>query len=62
MFSTGQLIFTVFFVIVFTVALIITYKKDKSIHKKNYKGFGWVGLGFTVFVIILFLIKHMLNK
>ncbi|NAS11194.1 hypothetical protein [Poritiphilus flavus] len=62
MFSTGQLIFALFFILAFTVVLIVTYRKDKTIHKKNYKGFGWVGLGFTVFVIILFLIKHMLNK
>lgn len=61
MFSTGQLVFTAFFVIVFSFIIYMAYKKDASLHKKNYKGVKWVGIVFVIFLIILFALKYFLK-
>nr|WP_250149142.1 hypothetical protein [Flagellimonas sp. 389] len=62
MFSTGQLIFAALFVVVFIAIILISYRKDKSLHNKNYKGVKWVMISFITFIIILFLIKHFLKN
>nr|WP_297792322.1 hypothetical protein [uncultured Eudoraea sp.] len=62
MFSTGQLIFAVVFILLFTLILILAYRKDKKLHIKNYKGVKWVGIVFILFVIILFVIKDILKN
>ncbi len=62
MFSTGQLIFAALFIVVFTVVIVLTYKKDKNLHKKNYKGVKWVGIVFILFIFFLFLIKYLLKN
>lgn len=61
MFSTGQLVFTAFFVIVFSFIIYMAYKKDASLHRKNYKGVKWVGIVFVIFLIILFALKYFLK-
>ena len=61
MFSTGQLIFAALFVVVFAIIIGISYKKDKKLHKKNYQGVKWVGIFFTIFIIILVAIKYLLK-
>ncbi|QCX00836.1 hypothetical protein FGM00_12215 [Aggregatimonas sangjinii] len=58
MFSTGQLVFAILFIIVFALAIIFSYQKDKKLHLKNYKGVKWVGIFFVIFIISLFLIKY----
>jgi heme/copper-type cytochrome/quinol oxidase subunit 2 len=50
MFSSGQLIFAVFFVIAFTIAMIYTYRKDLKLHQVHYKNIYIVVL--TVIAII----------
>ncbi len=62
MFSTGQLIFAAVFVLVFTWILIISYKKDRNLHLKNYRGVKWIGVVFVLFVIILFGLKYLLKN
>lgn len=62
MISTGQLIFAILFVIAFTVIIILSYRKDKSLHKKYYKGSIWVLVGFLVFVGLLTLIKFLVTE
>jgi len=62
MFSNGQLIFAGLFFVVFVVITIVSYQKDKKLHEKNYKGVKWVGLFFTLFIVILFLIKYFLKN
>ncbi len=62
MFSTGQWVFAVFFVVCFTAAMIYVYRKDLSLHKLHYKGSIKVLLGFICFVFLLFLIKIYLKK
>lgn len=62
MFSTGQLIFAAFFILAFSIVLVLSYKKDKNLHRKNYKGVKWVGIVFVLFVIILFGLKYLLKN
>ncbi|RDY60919.1 hypothetical protein DX873_01710 [Flagellimonas nanhaiensis] len=62
MFSTGQLIFAALFAIVFIGVMVLSYKKDKKMHKKNYKGVIWILISFAAFIIILFVIKHFLKN
>ena len=62
MFSTGQLIFAVIFILVFIGFLILSYRKDKKTHNKNYKGVKWVMISFVIFIIFLFLIKYFLKN
>ena len=61
MFSTGQMIFAFFFAIAFIIIIIISYRKDKNLHKKYYKGSFWVLLGFIAFVLALMAIKTYLK-
>lgn len=61
MFTQGQLIFAIFFFIAFLVLIVFSYRKDKGLHKKYYKGSFWVPIGFLVFVCFLLLIKHFLK-
>ncbi|QBA64694.1 hypothetical protein EQY75_09240 [Muriicola soli] len=62
MFSTGQLIFAALFVVVFATVIVFTYRKDKNLHEKNYKGVKWVGIVFILFIFFLFLIKYLLKN
>ncbi|SKB66064.1 hypothetical protein SAMN05660776_2340 [Salegentibacter holothuriorum] len=61
MFSTGQLVFAGLFVVVFVIIIIISYKKDTLLHKKQYKGSIWVLLAFLAFIGLLFVLKTFLN-
>jgi len=58
MFSTGQIIFAILFIIVFIGIMIWSYRKDIPLHNKYYKGAYWILIGFILFVAILFLIKR----
>ncbi|MCL5245384.1 hypothetical protein M4I21_06165 [Cellulophaga sp. 20_2_10] len=62
MFTTGQYIFAALFFIAFTILIVITYKKDKKLHLKNYTGVKWIVLTFIIFIISLFFIKHFLKN
>ncbi len=57
MFSKGQWVFAGFFVVVFVVAMIYAYGKDKMLHKEFYKGNYKILLGFLLFIAFLFFIK-----
>ncbi len=62
MFSTGQLIFASLFAIGFITIMVFSYKKDKKLHSKNYKGVKWIVAAFIVFIIILFCMKYLLKN
>lgn len=62
MFSTGQLYFALFFVIMFVSIMIYVYRKDVSLHKIHYKGSLWVLFFFLLFIGILFIIKAYLKE
>lgn len=59
MFSTGQLVFAIFFFISFLVIVIISYKKDLKGLKGSYSGIRWVILGFIFFVAMLVILKKL---
>ena len=57
MFSTGQLIFALAFVIVFTTVIIRSYRKDKTEQPDYFKGSSRVLIAIAVVIILLFTIK-----
>ncbi|UGU17050.1 hypothetical protein LS482_04055 [Sinomicrobium kalidii] len=57
MFTTGQLIFTIFFFIAFALVVFFSYKKDKKLHARHYTGSIRILIGFILFLVILFLLK-----
>ena len=61
MFTKGQLIFAIFFVITFTIIIVISYKKDLKFLKNTYKGVRWVLIGFIIFFSILVILKKLVN-
>lgn len=61
MFTKGQLIFAIFFIIIFTITIIISYKIDNVYLKKTYKGVVWVLVGFIVFFSLLLILKKLVN-
>ena len=61
MFTKGQLIFAIFFVITFTIIIIISYKKDLKFLKNTYKGVRWVLIGFIIFFSLLLILKKLVN-
>lgn len=62
MFSTGQTIFAILFVVVFVGVIILSYRKDKKIHLDQFRGSIWVLLGFLLFMGILITIKYLLTR
>ncbi|MGB0527391.1 MAG: hypothetical protein ACPHX5_02500 [Flavobacteriaceae bacterium] len=61
-FSQGQLIFALCFVIGFSVLIYLSYKKDRKLHQKNYKDLWNVAVGFVAFFTLLILLKYLLSK
>ena len=61
MFTKGQLIFAIFFVITFTIIIIISYRKDLKFLKNTYKGVRWILIGFIIFFSLLVILKKLVN-
>ncbi len=59
MFTKGQLIFAVIFIIAFVTAMVIAYRKDKALHQLFYRGNYKILLAFFAFVLFLFVIKFV---
>lgn len=57
MFSKGQLIFAIGFVIAFTIFVVWSYRKDRQKSPTYFKNSFWVLLGFLAFVVVLLLLK-----
>jgi uncharacterized membrane protein len=62
MFTTNQLIFAVIFTICFIAVMVVSYRRDKALHKKHYKGSFWILIGFLLFVGVLLLAKWLLKQ
>jgi amino acid permease len=62
MFTTGQLIFAICFVIAFVIIMVYAYRRDKKLHKKHYRGSLWILVGFLVFVGLLLMAKWLLKQ
>jgi len=61
MFTKGQLVFAIIFIIIFAAVIIDSYKKDVKFLKNTYKGVRWVLIGFIVFFSILVILKKLVN-
>lgn len=61
MFTPGQLQFALFFIITFTIVLIIMYRKDLKLHRIYYKNRIWVLIIFLAFIGSLFILKNLLK-
>jgi len=61
MFTPGQSIFAICFLVVFVIIIIIAYTRDKKLHKKYYKNNFWVLIGFLIFTGLLMLAKWLLK-
>lgn len=61
MISIGQLIFAIVALAIFIVILVYSYKGDKKLHKKYYKGSVWILVGFILFIVFLVLMKTYLK-
>jgi len=42
--------------------MVLSYRKDRKLHRKEYKGSTWVLIGFFVFILVLFGIKFLLKE
>lgn len=62
MFSKGQFLFALFFVIAFVALMIFSYRKDSKNHKVHYKGSIKILIAFVLTIGILFLIKFFTQK
>ncbi|EDP94360.1 hypothetical protein KAOT1_09936 [Kordia algicida OT-1] len=60
MFSSGQIIFAAFFVIIFVAIMIYAYRKDLQLHKRYYKGSLRILLVFILFIITIVVIKKFI--
>jgi hypothetical protein len=59
MFSTGQLIFAILFLIAFVAVISYTYRKDLKLHKRYYSGTIWVLIAFVGFIALIATIKFI---
>ncbi|WP_159800272.1 hypothetical protein [Flavobacterium sp. MK4S-17] len=62
MFTQGQIIFALCFIIVFIGVMIYVYRKDLKLHKKYYKGSYWILVAFLIFIGLLFVVKKYLKE
>lgn len=54
-FTTGRIVFMVFFIIAFISLMIYSYRKDIKNHQRYYKNAGKKVLIYGGFIIILFM-------
>jgi len=62
MFTSGQIYFAIFFIIVFVIAMIYVYRKDVKLHKKYYKGTYKILIAFLTFIALLFVLKAFMKE
>ncbi len=62
MFSFGQLIFALLFVIAFTLIIILSYRSDKKKQPNYFKGSYKIVIGFLIAFSALVLIKYLTQK
>ena len=62
MFSFGQLIFALLFVIAFTLVIILSYRSDKKKQPNYFKGSYKIVIGFFFAFSALVLIKYLTQK
>ena len=61
MFTAGQIVFALLFILVFVVVMVRMYRKDLPWMRKQYKGTIWVLIAFIGFMALLLLLKYALR-
>jgi hypothetical protein len=61
MFTPGQIVFALLFILVFVLVMVRMYRKDRPWLQKQYKGSGWVLLLFIAFIALLLFLKYILR-
>lgn len=61
MLSTGQIIFAICFFVAFVIIMVVSYRRDRKLHQKQYKGTIWILVGFVIFVLLLLAVKLYLR-
>ena len=61
MFTKGQIIFSILFILAFAIVIWFAYKGDRRLHAKNYRGVKWIAVTFLLFVVALFCLKYWLK-
>lgn len=61
MFSSGQKIFALFFVIAFAIGMIWTYRKDLKLHKIHYKNTYVVIIAIVAIIALFTLITFSMH-
>jgi len=59
-FSTGRIIFIIFFVIAFIMLMVYSYRKDKKNHTIYYKGAARKVAIYGGFIIVVYLVFKIL--
>lgn len=61
MFTTGRLIFTISFLIVFIVVIAYSYRKDLKVNRMHFKGNVWILVTIVLIFSTLFLLVKFRN-
>ncbi len=61
MFTPGQIVFALLFILVFVLVMVRMYRKDRPWLQKQYKGSGWVLVLFLLFIALLLFLKYILR-
>jgi len=62
MFSSGQKLFALFFIMAFAAVLVWSYRKDIKLHKIYYKKVWVVALGIIVVITAFAIITFVLHE
>ncbi|GIV29582.1 MAG: hypothetical protein KatS3mg028_0648 [Bacteroidia bacterium] len=62
MFSSGRLIFVLFFITIFIIGMIYAYRQDLKTIRQQYSGIYLVFITLTVFLLILYLLVKFHNR
>ncbi len=59
-FTTGRIVFIIFFVLAFGTLIVLSYKKDVKNHDRYYKGAGKKVLIYGGIIIVVFILLRLL--
>jgi hypothetical protein len=59
MFTTGRIIFTIAFLLIFSVVIAYSYRKDIKVNKQHFSGSFWILLSIVLIFSALFLIVKL---
>lgn len=61
-FTTGRIIFMIFFIIAFFALMIWSYRKDLKNHERYYKGAGKKVIIYGGLIVIIFMAIRILSE